>query len=96
MEKPLPSSDPWLRVHLQATAPAAMLLGASGLKAPLGCQLLSQGTDVIGLKSTTASDVTDTSVVRFPGIFLHVPSGQDPRLQTWKKINKELLLLSPL
>lgn len=69
-------------MHLQAVAPAAVLLRASGQEASLRCQLLSQGADVIGFKSTAAPNVADTSSVRLPGVFLHVPSGQDPRLQT--------------
>lgn len=76
----LPGSDPRLCVHLQTTAPDAMLLRASRKETLLGCQFLCQSTDVIGLKPTAASDVTYTCVVRFPGIFLHVPSGQDPGL----------------
>lgn len=66
----------------QAAAPVAVLLGAGGQETPLRRQLLGQRPGVIGLKPTAASDVTDAGVVRFPGVFLHVPSGQDPRLQT--------------
>lgn len=85
INKSLPGSDPRLCVHLQATAPVAMLFRASRKETPLRCQLLSQGTDVIGFKPAAASDVTNSSVVRFPGVFLHVPSGQDPGLQTcWR------------
>ena len=77
-----PRSNPRLCVHFQATSPEAVLLGRSGQETPLGGQLLSQGTDVIGFESAAASDIADAGSVRFPGVFLHVPSGQDPRLQS--------------
>lgn len=81
----IPGSDPRLRVNLQTAAPVAVFLWASRIKTPLSLQLLRQGTDVIGFKSAAATDVTDTSVIGLPGIFLHVPSGQYPGLQTCQK-----------
>jgi len=72
-------------VHLQTSAPVAVLLGAGRQETPLGGQLLSQGTDVIGLEATAAPDVADAGIVGLPGVFLHVPPGQDPRLQTCRR-----------
>lgn len=85
MKQWLPGSDPRLGVHVQAAAPEAVLLRAGGQETPLLCKLLSQGTDVIGLKATAASDVTNASVVSFPGVFLHIPSGQSPGLQSCRR-----------
>lgn len=78
--KSLPGSDPRLGVHLQPCAPTAVLLRAGGEEAPLRCQFLGQGADVVRLEATAAADVTDASVVSVPGIFMHVPTGQDPGL----------------
>lgn len=40
---------------------------------------------MIGFKPAAASDETNASVVSFPGVLLHVPSGQDPGLQTYQR-----------
>lgn len=62
-----------------------MLLGAGRKEAPLRRQLLGQGADVVGLKPAAASDVANAGVVRITGVFMHVPSGQDPGLQTCQR-----------
>lgn len=96
-EESVPGSDPRLCVHLQAASPAAVLLRANRQETPLSCQLFSQGTNVIGFKPAAASDVTNASIERFPGVFLHVPSAQDPRLQTCLRYHMRLCVrLSPL
>lgn len=78
----IPGSEPRLYRHRQTAAPFSMFLCASREETPLSMQLLRQGSDVIGFKPAAATDVTDTSIIGLPGIFLHVPSGQYPGLQT--------------
>lgn len=64
-----------------------MLLGAGRKEAPLSRQLLGQGADVVGLEPAAASDVANAGVVRITGVFMHVPTGQDPGLQTCRGQN---------
>lgn len=72
-------------MHIQRAAPDAVLLGAGRKEAPLGRQLLGQGADVVGLEAAASSDVANAGVVRITGVLMHVPSGQDPGLQTCRR-----------
>lgn len=78
-----PGSDPGLGVHFQTSTPAAVFLWSGWEAASLRAQLLCQSSDVIRLKSTAATNESDSSVVGLSGILVHVPAGQDPGLQTW-------------
>lgn len=88
----VPGSDPRLSVHLQIAAPVAMFLWARRKETPLSLQLLRQGADVIGFKPAAATDVTDPGVVSLPGVFLHVPSGQYPGLQTCHNKHQRIII----
>lgn len=81
----LPGPDPRLGVHLQAGAPAAVLLGGGRQEPALGRQLLGHGPDVVRLEPAAAADVTDAGVVGAPRVPVHVPSGQHSGLQSCKK-----------
>ena len=77
----LPGPDPGFGVHFQAFAPQDVLLGRWGQETSLWGQLLCNSPDVVGLKPAAAADETNPYFVSLPGIFVHVPPGENSGFQ---------------
>ena len=67
-----PGPHPRLGVHLEATRPGNMLLTGLGNTASLLRQFLGHSSDVVGLETTTSSNVSDTELIGFTSIFMDV------------------------
>lgn len=83
----VPCSDPGFGMHAQAVTPVTMFLRSFWQKSSFRSHLLSYCSDVIGLKSTAASNVTNSYVIGLSCIFLNVPSRGNSWLQTCKDIH---------
>lgn len=77
-----PGSDPGFGVHFQSAAPHAVFLRRLGQESSLDGELLGHGADVIRLEPAAAANITDAGLIGLPGVLLHLPAGQDPRLQS--------------
>ncbi len=81
----LPGSDPGFSVHLQSSTPEAMLLWSWWEESSLCSQLLCYSSDMVGFKSTAATNVANSSIVSLSGVFMDVPAGNCSGLQCWKE-----------
>lgn len=81
----LPGSDPRFRMHLKSSSPESMLLWSWWEEPSLCSQLLCYSSDMVGLKSTTATDIANSSIVSLPCIFMDVPAGHCSGLKRWEE-----------
>ena len=77
-----PSPYPRLSVQHQAGSPQIVFVVRGGELASLFPQLLGHGAHVVRLDLAAAADVADAHVVGSPGVPVHVPAGDDARLQS--------------